>query len=443
MTQLTRILWIDYGGIPRCKAVPTSRLGLNIKAVRSGMVLGMAGGISEGVTGEPVGEVTLLPPDVTSDTIISGGWRRILVPWHPTHQIVFAEMYETNGEPFIHCPRRCLRTAIGLLGQYNLRPLAGFELEFALVKEGGEKGTATLFGDQGTLVYASAQMLDIAADVVDEMVNMINMMGINVTLVHAECGRGQYEIVLDYCDVMQAVENVIVAREAVKAVARKHALRATFAPVYGGGLGNGGHVHISLEGHFGTDDVLPAAMDGKDFKIGVDKVGQQFMAGIVEALPWLMFACNPSPLSYKRIVPGAWCGVFKTWGFNNKEAPVRLVDDRSNVEVKFGDAISNAFHAVAAILTAGAIGIRDKLELSPPCQIDPQHADDKSLYPPLPVKIEDAMELFRKAAQNDDALAAVFPEKVVQDWIAVRMEELKFLSQEGEERYEKVVQTIF
>lgn len=129
------------------------------------MVHNMAGFIAKGSTGGPVGEVTLLPPDVTFESIISGGWRQILVPWHPTHQIIFAEMYETNSEPFVHCARRCLRKAIGLLKQYNLRPLASFELEFALLKEDAEKGTATLFGDQGTRVYASAQMLDIAADV--------------------------------------------------------------------------------------------------------------------------------------------------------------------------------------------------------------------------------------------------------------------------------------
>lgn len=441
--KLVRILWVDYGGILHCKVVPTPG-SWPVDTMRTNMVLNLWGGISEGSTGNPVGEVDISPyskPYVPRSLYPS---RSMLVPWHPTHKMMFANMRDAEGMPWIHCARHRLWTAIGLLRQYNLRPVAGFELEFALLKRDAKTGFSTLFGDQaGASVYASAHALDIAANVLDEMVEVIEKIPIGVTLVHAECGRGQYEIVLNCCDVMQAVENVIIAREAVKAVARKHGLHATFAPVYGGGLGNGGHVHLSLRGHFRTDDALHAAVDGKDFKIGVDKVGQQFMAGIVEALPWLMFPCNSSPLSYKRVAPGMLCGATKSWGFNNRETPVRLVEDRSNIEVRFGDAISNPFHSVAAILTAGAIGVRDKMELCPPCQIDPQHAEDKSLYPLVPLKLEQAMETFVSKAESDGDLGLVFPKEVVQDWVAVRKEEMKFISQEGEEAYEKIIRTIF
>lgn len=443
MTQITRILWIDYWGVLRCKAVPTPRLGQNARIVTCGMVLSIWGGIAEGSTGGPSGEVTLFPGTITYDSILSSNFRRLLVPWHPTHQMMFADLHDEYGKPWLHCPRRCLRTALSLLKEYDLRPQAGFELEFALVKEDTQSDSMTFFGDQKTLVFASAQMLDIAADVLDEMINMITMMDINVTLVQAECGLGQYEIVLEHCEVMQAVENAIVAREAIKAVARKHGLRATFAPVYGGGLGNGGHIHLSLDHHFGTDDLLPCAIDGKDFKIGVDQIGQQFLAGIVDALPWLTFPCNSSPLSYKRMQPGTWSGAFKAWGYNNKETPVRLVQDRSNVEIKFADGISNTFHSVAAILTAGAIGVQNEMKLPNPCQIDPQHAKDKSLYPLLPSNVEEAMEVFTEEAKRNEVLTSVFPKEVVQDWVAIRREEVKFISLKGEDVHQKVIQTIF
>lgn len=47
---------------------------------------------------------------------------------------------------------------------------------------------------------------------------------------HPESGNGQFEIALGHTICTRAADNLIFARESIRAVARKHGLLATFVP---------------------------------------------------------------------------------------------------------------------------------------------------------------------------------------------------------------------
>jgi len=47
---------------------------------------------------------------------------------------------------------------------------------------------------------------------------------------HAESGKGQFEIVLGHTICTEATDNLVYTRETVRAIARKHGLLATFVP---------------------------------------------------------------------------------------------------------------------------------------------------------------------------------------------------------------------
>lgn len=51
-----------------------------------------------------------------------------------------------------------------------------------------------------------------------------------VVQLHAEAGNGQFEIALRYTTCSNAADNLIYAREVIRAVARKHGFLATFMP---------------------------------------------------------------------------------------------------------------------------------------------------------------------------------------------------------------------
>lgn len=73
-------------------------------------------------------------------------------------------------------------------------------------------------------------------------------MGIDVEHVHAESAPGQIEVTTGPASPVVAADNLILTREAIAAVAKKHGLLATFIPKYDiGQAGNGCHCNFSLK----------------------------------------------------------------------------------------------------------------------------------------------------------------------------------------------------
>lgn len=70
-----------------------------------------------------------------------------------------------------------------------------------------------------------------------------------------------------------------------------------------------------------------------------------------------------------------WSGAFQVWGFNNREAAIRVIkEDDSKIkhfELKTVDASSNPYLALGVVLAAGLDGIRGKMTLKKPVQQDP------------------------------------------------------------------------
>lgn len=105
-------------------------------------------------------------------------------------------------------------------------------------------------------------------------------------------------------------------------------------------------------------------------------MAQQFMAGILHHLPSLMAITTPIPRSYRRIRPQMWSGAFQVWGFNNREAAIRVIkEDDGNIshfELKTVDASANPYLALGVVIAAGIAGIRESMVLKEPLQKDPE-----------------------------------------------------------------------
>ena len=136
--------------------------------------------------------------------------------------------------------------------------------------------------------------------------------------------------------------------------------------------GNGGHIHFSLwdgdRNRFydgGTPDRLSST-------------ARAFIAGVLEHLPGLCGLTAPSFNSYHRIVPQFWAGAFVCWGYDNREAPVRVAstfagaeEASTNTELKAADASGNPYLALGGLIAAGLDGIERGLEPPAPVDVDP------------------------------------------------------------------------
>ncbi|XP_024990589.1 protein fluG isoform X2 [Cynara cardunculus var. scolymus] len=255
-------------------------------------------------------------------------------------------------------------------------------------------------------------------------------------LLHAEAGNGQFEIALRYTTCTNAADNLIYAREVIRAVARKHGLLATFVPKYTlDDIGSGSHVHISLSQN--GQNVF-AASDGAS-RHGMSRTGEEFMAGVLHHLPSLLAFTAPIPNSYDRIQPNTWSGAYLCWGKENREAPLRTacppgVADGivSNFEIKAFDGCANPHLALAAIIASGIDGLRNHLSLPDPIDENPDILRDKLQR--LPVSLAESV----KALVNDFALESLLGEKLLVAIKGIRKAEIEYYSQ-NKDAYKKLI----
>ena len=125
---------------------------------------------------------------------------------------------------------------------------------------------------------------------------------------------------------LRAADEQLLVRETIRGVAARHGLVASLAPKpWPDNAGNGAHIHFSL-----WDGERNRFYDGSA-PDGLSADARSFIAGVLAHLPGLCGLTAPSFNSYHRIVPQYWAGAFTCWGYDNREAPVRVASSFAGV----------------------------------------------------------------------------------------------------------------
>ena len=133
-------------------------------------------------------------------------------------------------------------------------------------------------------------------------------------------------------------------------------------------------------------------------KTGSPTTAKSAIAGVLAHAPALAAVCNPTINSYKRFGPDTLAPWLIDWGLDNRSAMVRIPPERgkaSRMELRLGDASANPYLAIAGLLAAAYLGIRDKLEPPSPLEgygYDPSKADK------LPGDLASALDAFEADA---------------------------------------------
>lgn len=198
---------------------------------------------------------------------------------------------------------------------------------------------------------------------------------------HSESGPGQYEIVLEPLPAVDAIHTLYSARQIIQHVAELDwypekgdaTIRATFHASPIPGTGNASHAHISLNDRYaGT----PKAKSEKE----MDELEMGFWAGVLEHLEAICAFGMPEAESYARVVEGHWTGgVWVAWGTQNREVPLRRIDDGSHRwEVRCLDGFANMYLAMAAVVAAGLDGVREGKEMRiNDCDVNPARVSEE------------------------------------------------------------------
>lgn len=430
-SSLVRVMWVDTSGQHRCRAVPVKRFSDIVRKNGVGLThasMGMSSAADSpsdetGLTG--VGEIRLIP-DVTT---------RKKIPWMERQEMVLADMHLRPGEPWEYCPREALRRVLKVLkDEFDLVMDAGFENEFVLLKsvswEGKEEWVPI-----DSAPYCSTASFDLVSPILDEIVGALHSLDITVEQLHAESGKGQFELAMGHTTCPLSADNLIYTREVIRAIARKHGLLATFVPKLAlDDIGSGSHVHISLLRN--GENVFMAS--GGSSKHGISSIGEEFMAGVLHHLPSILAFTAPIPNSYDRIQPNTWSGAYQCWGKENREAPLRtacppgIIDGLvSNFEIKSFDACANPYLGLAAIGAAGIDGLRKHLRLPEPIDKNPSLCAN---LPRLPQSLPESLEALKK----DSVLEDLIGEKLLVAIKGVRKAEIDYYSQ-NKEAYKQLI----
>jgi glutamine synthetase len=421
--RLVRFLWCGNDGTIRAKASGLSGLesrlcsGIGLTVALQAMsaldhlqpVEGMG----------PVGEVRLVPDSTTF---------RVL-PYAPRSAAVICNLAVLDGKPAAQCPRSFLsRMALQLAGYGVLE--ASFENEFSLaVSENGR------FVPIDSSLCFSTIGLTAAQDYADELTGALEAQEIPLEQYYAELGHGQQELSIGRAPALEAADRQLFVRETIRGVAARHGLVASLAPKpWPEAAGNGCHIHFSL-----WDGTRNAFYDAKAAD-GLSAEARVFVAGVLEHLPGLCGLTAPSFNSYRRIVPHYWAGAFTCWGFDNREAPVRVPstyrgaeEASTNVELKAADATANPYLALGGLIAAGRDGLERGLEPPEPVQVDPAtmaEADrERRGIHNLPATQKEALG----ALAADDMLMNALGPVLAGSYLAVRRSEWDDYSSESED----------
>lgn len=284
-----------------------------------------------------------------------------LLPWRPKENAVarmFADIYDTNGVPFVGDPRQCLKRQVKKASDLGYTFYVGPELEYFYFQDC--EHTKTL--DQGG--YFDLTPLDVASDLRRETVLTLEEMGIGVESSHHEVAPSQHEIDLRYTDALSMADHTMTFRLVVKEIALKNGVYATFMPKpLKGECGSGMHVHQSL---FKGDK--NAFYDAGE-RNHLSKVAKHYIAGLLKHAREISIVTNQWVNSYKRLTPGFEAPVDVTWAKKNRTALVRIPaykpgqPNAIRAELRSPDGACNPYLAFSVMLAAGLEGIKHRYEL--------------------------------------------------------------------------------
>lgn len=390
--------WVDNAGITRVKSVPVTRLadaarwGVGMSPVFDVYLVDDSATTSPHIGG-PDGDLRLFP-DLDALTVLAAqpGWA-----WAP------ADRYDQQGAAYPGCQRRFAARAARRAAERGVELRMGFETEWIVTR--AESGDYPTEGP----AYGMTRMVELS-DYLREVLEALTAQGVEVLQLHPEYAPGQFEVSTAPAEPVRAADRAVLVRETIRAVSARNGLRASFAPAFEPfGVGNGGHLHLSLW----RDGVN--LLRGGPGPYGMTAEGEAFLAGVLDALPALLAVGAPSPASYLRLAPSRWAGAYHCWGLENREAALRFItgapDDRgaANAEVKCFDSAANPYLAVGAVIAAGLAGTGTGGAGGAGRTLPPPVAGDPALGPPggpdrLPATLPEAVRRYESSSVLREAL---------------------------------------
>lgn len=345
-----------------------------------------------------------------------------IFPWRPQQGKVarlICNIYKKNGEPFEGDSRNVLRRVAAKAAEMGYEFNVGPECEFFLFHT-DEEGRPTTSSHDKAGFYDLGPM-DLGENARRDMVLTLEEMGFEIESSYHEMAPAQHEIDFKSDEALATADNIMTYKLAVRTIAKRHGMYATFMPKPKEGVNGSGMRLFMMLTRDGKN-----VFDNAEDQLGLSKEAYYFVGGLLKHMKAMTAILNPTVNSYKRLVKGYEAPVSISWSTNNRTSLIRIPDDRGSrtkIALQSPDAACNPYLAIAVCLAAGLDGIENQME--PPERIT------KNLFEMNKKQLEaDGIELLPdslidavKAMQEDTFIRKVLGGHIADTFIQSKKEE--------------------
>lgn len=347
-----------------------------------------------------------------------------IFPWRPQQGKVarfLCDIYRPDGTPFAGDPRHVLKRTVQEAAEMGYQMDVGPECEFFLFHTDDEGNPTTITHEKAG--YFDVGPLDLGENARRDMILTLEDMGFVVEASHHEDAPAQHEIDFHYDEALKTADDIMTFKLAVKTIAKRHGLYASFMPKPKTGVnGSGMHINMSL-----ARDGVNVFYDGQDCN-HLSKKGYWFIGGIMKHIAAITAITNPLVNSYKRLVPGYEAPVYIAWSMRNRSPLIRIpaqTGTTQRIELRSPDSATNPYLAIAVCLAAGLDGIRNQIE--PPASVEgnifamSEEEREKAGIKCLPTSLAEAID----GLEQDALIREVLGQHISRKYIEAKKEEWK------------------
>jgi glutamine synthetase len=336
-----------------------------------------------------------------------------VLPWARNTGWLLCDIYFPDGRPVPFSTRQIYRDQLARLAEAGFDYMAGLEVEFHLYcladpKLAPEDAAWPGEPPEVELLVQGFQLLTEARyDQIDPFVELLRRdvvaLGLPLRSVELEFGPSQCEFTFAPQIGLAPADSMVLFRSAVKQIARRNGLHATFMcrPKLANAFSSGWHLHQSLLDRTSSANVFTADDDL------LSPLARTFLAGLIANARAAAAFTTPTLNGYKRYRPFQLAPDRAIWARDNRGVMVRVIgapsDPATHLENRVGEPAANPYLYMASQIIAGFDGVNRNLDPGPSADAPYETAAE-----PLPASLAEALAALKASACFRAALGDAF-----------------------------------
>ncbi len=344
-----------------------------------------------------------------------------VLPWAERTASILCDLVDPDGAPNLFDTRNVLRQALVKLEGVGLEFRCGLEIEFSIFKLQMPQTPSFADATQPNCPpavnpvtlgyqYLTDSVLDQWDDIYQELHRHLSGLGLPLRSMEVEFGPSQCELTFGVSGALEAADDLVTLRSAVRQICRRHGYHATFMcrPGLPNVMSNGWHLHQSLVDPRSGGNVFAPSEDEQL----LSEAGRHYVGGLLEHAGASCVFSTPTINGYKRFHPNTLAPDRLSWGRDNRGAMLRVLggvgDEASRIENRAGEPAANPYLFLASQILCGLDGMARKLEPPPPTN---EPYSDR--VPGLPASLSEAVNELDSSAFYREALGHRFVDYLV------------------------------